>query len=621
MKQNTTNALNLFTFIIVLFLLPAITFCAPSSSHLLINSDFEKINLGRYMDVLVDPTGNLSISDIIHGTAREMFAPHVGDGLVLAPPARKIVWVRFTLNTESITPGTGPAYLTLELGRPRYQVDFFQSSPAPDHPFLHKRLSRELSSAQGDFNFRHLMFKVDITGQKQTTCYLRFQVYGTEVIPLLLRTPEAFRVYTAHDYLFFGMAYGIILSMILYNLFLFLVLGHREYLQYVLYISAFIAYLVIFLGHSIHFFSLDIKTALTLEYTLLGICIFLGFLFCRNFFNMSLMAPVWGRLMGLIAVFAGLIFITGVSGLFVWADILCNITGVFSSFILSSVGIIQWNKGFKPARLYVIANVVFIIGMGVFILWVTGVLPTTVPGEQILILGPVFESLLLSFSLAYKISLMERDRDRLSKSRDKFRLASRMDGMTGLYNKKFLLDQLGQEVESALGSGRPLCLLIMDVDNFKHYNDTYGHPEGDVVLKALSRVINDGIRQFDYACRYGGEEFCVIFPGTQPKDAFYVAERIRKEFAAFHFYPRPDEPVGVTISMGVGVGVGDGNDTPDTLLKKADTALYRAKEQGKNKICIIPKLSVCMGLMEKGSDKKGSETVFKNNKKASITQA
>ncbi|SMC97731.1 diguanylate cyclase (GGDEF) domain-containing protein [Desulfocicer vacuolatum DSM 3385] len=616
MKINFTKLLNSIVCIVILFSLPGISCSAPSSSHVNIDTRFEKINLGQYMDVLVDPNGHFSIFDITRGEAREMFVPHGGDGLFMMPPTRKIVWVRFTLDmnsTSRILP-----YLNLELGRPRYRVDFFQSSPEPSAPFLHKRLSHEQPSARGDFNFRHLMFKVDLRGQKQITCYLRFQVYGTEVIPMVLRTPEAFRIYTAHDHLLFGMAYGIMLSMIFYNLFLFLALGRREYLQYVLYICAFLSYLFIFMGHFSNFFSLDIQTALTLEYTCLGSCIILGFLFCRNFFNMSLMAPVWEMLLALIAVLGGGIFVTGITGLFVWADILCNIAGLFSSTILISIGFIQWRKGFKPARIYICANVVFTIGTGIFILWVIGVLPTTVPGEQILVLGPVFESILLSFSLAYKIRLMERDRLRLSKSRDKFRMASRMDGMTGLYNKKFFLDQLRKEVESAFERERSLCLLIMDVDNFKLYNDTYGHPEGDVVLKTLARVISDGIRQFDYACRYGGEEFCVIFPDTQPRDAFYVAERIRKKFSAVAFHPRQDEIVGVTISMGVGVG--DENDTEETLLKKADIALYRAKQLGKNKTCTMPQLSFLSESMETISDEKGSGVVCKEIKKASISQ-
>ena len=512
---------------------------ALSGSPVTVPAAFKKIRLAAYADVLTDPTGRLTISDITTAPVQDRFVPNGKNTLTLGPPSLEVVWARFHLDTSEInhTASSSPGYFTLELGRPRYRVDFFQLAGARPQVLVHKCLSRENPVAQGDFNFRHLMFKIDPAGQDKITCYLRFQVYGPEIVPLVLRSEEGFRLYTAYDHLLFGMAYGTMLGMMIYNLFLFLVLRHREYLQYVLYIGTFFAYLFIFLGHCALFSRLDITTALPLEYSLLGACILSGFLFCRNFFNMKLMAPVWNILMYLIAVLGGLIFLTGTTGAYGLADILCNTAGGYSSVILTSIGILQWRRGFKPAILYISANVVFIMGTGTFILWGTGVLPSTVPGEQIFIMGPTFESLLLSFSLAYKIRLMERDRALLSESREKYRKASQMDGMTGLYNKQFLLNRLEKEIRTAHRTGEPLTLLIMDVDNFKHYNDTYGHPEGDVVLKTLANVITAQIRNFDYACRYGGEEFCVIFPDTHPQNAFRIAERIRTAIASKTFQP------------------------------------------------------------------------------------
>jgi diguanylate cyclase (GGDEF)-like protein len=126
-------------------------------------------------------------------------------------------------------------------------------------------------------------------------------------------------------------------------------------------------------------------------------------------------------------------------------------------------------------------------------------------------------------------------------------------------------------------------MLMLDVDNFKRYNDTYGHPEGDKVLTTLGQVILSCVRDNDLPCRYGGEEFSVILPGGPGNVAVGVAERIRRNFEEKVFVPREGEPVHVTVSTGVAEHVTGEN--AEQLIGRADKALYTAKEKGKN--CII----------------------------------
>jgi two-component system cell cycle response regulator len=169
----------------------------------------------------------------------------------------------------------------------------------------------------------------------------------------------------------------------------------------------------------------------------------------------------------------------------------------------------------------------------------------------------------------------------LKESEKRYRNLSTIDDLTKLYNKRYFKEQLRAEIARAERYKHPLSLLIMDIDDFKHHNDAYGHPEGDKVLARLGRLIRTKIRSTDCACRYGGEEFVVILPYTTGEDAADVAERIRTSLEKEVFYPKPDEPVIKTISIGVTQFI-DKEEQSDTV-ERADQNLYSAKKQGKNR--------------------------------------
>lgn len=160
------------------------------------------------------------------------------------------------------------------------------------------------------------------------------------------------------------------------------------------------------------------------------------------------------------------------------------------------------------------------------------------------------------------------------------------DGMTSLYNHRYFQERLKEEFERADRYKRPLSLVMMDIDFFKHYNDAHGHPQGDELLKSFSAILRKTIRDSDIASRYGGEEFVVILPETGGELAFIAAERVRKAIEANDFPGGETQPGGkVTVSMGVS-SYTDGM-SANELLQSADKALYLAKEEGRNRVCKI----------------------------------
>ncbi|MCK5579818.1 MAG: sensor domain-containing diguanylate cyclase [Candidatus Omnitrophica bacterium] len=157
------------------------------------------------------------------------------------------------------------------------------------------------------------------------------------------------------------------------------------------------------------------------------------------------------------------------------------------------------------------------------------------------------------------------------------------DSLTEVHTRRYILERFEEELKRSYIRKIPLSFLMVDVDYFKHFNDQYGHLTGDKILREISSVIRETIREIDSAGRYGGEEFCIVLPDTDREGAYYVAQRIREavEKTMIKAY---DATVRATVSVGVSTFPDDGK-IPAELIDKADWALYRAKKMGRNTIC------------------------------------
>ncbi len=158
------------------------------------------------------------------------------------------------------------------------------------------------------------------------------------------------------------------------------------------------------------------------------------------------------------------------------------------------------------------------------------------------------------------------------------------DGLTGLFSRRYFARRLAEEVIRCGNYGDPLSLLMLDVDHFKHYNDTNGHPAGDDVLRVVADVLRKSFRRTDMVARYGGEEFAVVMSGLKKNQAYLLAERLRAQIEETHFEFGSSQPLGrVTISAGVATFPQDGT-TGEELIWSADHALYEAKRAGRNRV-------------------------------------
>jgi diguanylate cyclase (GGDEF)-like protein len=161
---------------------------------------------------------------------------------------------------------------------------------------------------------------------------------------------------------------------------------------------------------------------------------------------------------------------------------------------------------------------------------------------------------------------------------------SRTDMLTGIPNRRSIMEALDKEVARTRRHGPPMCVVILDLDHFKKVNDTWGHPTGDKVLQEAARVLRESIRSCDCIGRYGGEEFMLVLPDTTPEGAAVLLERCRAALAATIIRAETGKTFHISASFGVVCNVKDMATDAAALIKLADEALYRAKEKGRNRV-------------------------------------
>ena len=201
-------------------------------------------------------------------------------------------------------------------------------------------------------------------------------------------------------------------------------------------------------------------------------------------------------------------------------------------------------------------------------------------GASDLIFKPVrFEELLLRLKRVLKERRLTNERIEMLEKLQKLAIT---DGLTRLYNSRHFYNQLELEADRSNRYSHPLAMLLLDIDLFKIYNDTYGHLEGDKVLQRIGRIIKSCLRKMDTAYRYGGEEFTILLPETNAEEAISAAERVRSGIEVEKFSIESEHEVTVTISIGVTEYCK--NEDLSEFVQRADRAMYLSKRNGRNRV-------------------------------------
>lgn len=587
--------------LLFLVLLPAM--CANvQAMSIAVDDSFTREDIGLGVEFLVDARGELTTDSVAgHPDWQVSTVSALNFGFT-----SEVYWIRFTIRNT----GNQPIDLLIESRFPFLdRVDFnVLSNHAPPQ---HIVVGDTLPYSARPLRHSHVLVPLLIAAQEEVQLLLRVQSTSAVQLQLTLWERQAF---TEQDHVrstFFGLLYGLVLSIGLYHLLIFLSVRESAFLYYALLNFSLTGTFMALQGLSSVFLG-DVGLLFNDKILLLMMsgCATFASLFTHEVLQMQATHPRLARalritvyaaiLMAVLTFLVPYALLIRVMVLLTLANVIVNLLAHIRRFM----------DGYPPARYILLAVLAAASGIGITLLEKVALLPNNWVTDSAVYAGIVAMTLLFSFALSYRMNMDRRLRedaqaelilsqqqtnenlDRMVRERTEalelanaqLQEASNTDALTGLRNRRHFNDAFDLEFKRAFREKTPLSLLLLDIDHFKQINDRYGHPFGDLCLVQAAQVIRSQIRRPpDVAARYGGEEFAVLLPNTHEEGARHIATAICQRLSEKVISDGTLE-VSITASIGV-VSLKPGpEDSTESLLKRVDALLYRAKENGRNRV-------------------------------------
>lgn len=467
-----------------------------------------------------------------------------------------------------------------------------------------------------------------------------FRVKSTSAIqfPLTIWKHDEFYIQDIQNVFGQGLFFGLMLVMVLYNLFVFFSVRDTSYLYYVIYVAANTTFFGSLKGFNFQFLWPNATSWNDYSIaTLLTIMAIFTLLFTKRFLRLSQSRSLLNT--ANILIFASFITLATIPFIAFQTIIQIVIILILCVIIFAAVsGGMRLKQGFLPARFFVLSWFSIFLGGILMGFAKFNLIENSFIVENMLQIGTALEVVLLSFALADRMNLEKARRaeaqqslheqelktlkakdvalqfereariaqtraleiqkqatelleqrvkertQELEEANQKLEKLSTTDALTGLFNRRLLEQQLNYEIERAMREKSAISVLMIDIDFFKKINDNFGHQIGDEALKIVAKIIREfAQRNTDCAARYGGEEFVLTLPNTPSKDALYIAEQLREKIENLDLSIIHPE-LNITLSIGVYGGVPEHKNDAEKWLKLADQALYQAKENGRNQV-------------------------------------
>jgi len=557
------------TISITLYLLACTFANAGSATPVSVNTNYDAI--GQHAAYFQEDDQPLTIEQAVAAYASEQFLnwdkPVLSFGIGTSP-----VWIRFSI--ENNTANQAKRRLIIEnswLDHAQIYVirggELVEQKESGDRFLFTERTPKHRFLA---FDHEYLPGLTEV--------YIRATTPDPMVLPIFfgdIESSSARDVFNGYSY---GIFYGILIALLLYNLLLFLSIKQPRYFYYVLYLAMFMFMNLSYTGHG---FSLIWPGSALLQQWINPISISLasiaGVVFAFSFLNIRKLFP---RLFFYTSIFCILfgalqLCLIGMNMQAASVAVAIGLVMLFSVFTFYCA-IISFNRGHRDAIYYLMATIATIIGTATTALTVWAVIPYTLLTYRAAEIAISIDALLLSMALAEQIR-------RANKEKMQAQQLARIDMLTKLNNRRAFNELCTPIWHNAIRHKHKLCIILLDIDEFKSINDKHGHAAGDLVLKEVAKVLGSTIREGDVLARWGGEEFAAMLPLTSLEEAVKMAERIRQTVAELQVAYGISK-ISTTISAGIAQLDSDTQSIED-LFTIADAGLYQAKQTGRNRVC------------------------------------
>ncbi len=410
-----------------------------------------------------------------------------------------------------------------------------------------------------------------------TDVFIRVSSIDPMVLPIYLQSPTQALARDRLESYSYGLLYGFLAALLVYNVMLFLGLKVLRYLLYSVYVGSFLLLNVAYTGHGYQWlwpqqvaWTQWAQPTLMILYAVCGLLFALSFLQIRQHFPQIHRAVLIS--IGMVAALLAVAVLVGNQQASLW---LAFTYVTLFTVVMVALGVISMHAGLRAARYFIGAAVCAMIGAALSSLAVWGKIPINTWTYRAVDIGMLLEATLLALALTYQFRLAQQEKAYAQQ-------LARIDPLTRVNNRRAFYDISNPVWNSALRRQRPLACVLLDLDHFKRINDRYGHGVGDEALKAAANAIKNTVRQQDIIARWGGEEFIVLLPETQLFEAARLATRLREAIAAAPLAGR-DDSLLLTASLGLAERKPHHNKLEE-LINAADDCLLKAKARGRNNV-------------------------------------
>jgi two-component system, sensor histidine kinase LadS len=527
--------------------------------------------------VLEDRPGKLGFDQVRSFSRARGYVPQ-SSSRIFRGITKSAFWIRFQLSGRFVD----AADSFLEMDNPNlYEIELYLPVAVPGGGATYelRRMGQTTDVRDKGLLTRNWTVRLPRDLVDGEPVYLRVKSGTIVSLPLaVVDAAYVVRKTIAQD-LVFGAFLGILLAMIFYNVLSFFIVRNTNYIFYVLYLVFMLVYQAKIHGY-LYYLGIPYEAARILVWVSLSCAGFFSIQFSRTFFETKSRVPIIDFLMKTLIVVFVIQGVIGIAGYEDVANILAHVSGLLLPLAILVVAVVRYNDGFAPARYFLLGWMALF--MGVSIWSISGFIPTrSLPWNYFLVLGTAMESIFFSVAISRLIRQLVEEKEHLAEQERIFRNLAHIDSLTGLYNKRYFTEKMA-ELRNCTPAFQFFSVLMLDLDFLKTINDSFGHQMGDRVLIKLAEKIFANVRKSDVPCRFGGDEFAVLLPGAGKQDAIAVAEKIRESFVREKFLDSSGEETGATVS--VGVAALEPGEMPESLVTRADRALYEAKERGKNRI-------------------------------------
>ncbi|WP_236209336.1 diguanylate cyclase [Pseudomonas tohonis] len=591
-----------------------------SAAPFQLQADSSGTPLNAHIELLEDASGTLGIADMADPAVQSRFVP--ADGRASVGQSRSAWWVKVQLSRSA----DAPAQWWLEnSGITVYRVRLYL--PDGRGGWSERETSESVPFAEGrDFDYRRMVFRLPELGTEPLTFYFRSYDPAGNSFPLKVWQLDDLQDLRATEDMGFGLIYGVILALFLYNLFILVALRDKAYLWYVLATGCALVFILSMTGHGFQYFWGGSPVPFWLDRISLPS---LWGIFVMRFTQELLYTRrglVWAdRAFNVSCVLYAIAILINAFGYRAEGALLIAITPIVTvPTALVSAGV-RWYQGFIPARFYLVGYGTVLVSTAVLVMRAAGIIQPTNFTAYMFPIAVAAESILFSFALAYRIQMLKQEKaaaleqvdrektarlaqmqasadelqaavanrtaelaaanQRLCEREQELEHAAFHDSLTDLPNRRYLIERAETALANAGRRGETVALMLIDLDHFKPINDKYGHDAGDAMLRSIGQRLREHVRGGDSVARLGGDEFAVLIcgPDAEPH-AREIAERLLAELAEPVHYGA--QKLTVTISIGVALYPQHARQFAG-LYKTADQAMYKVKEKGRSGFAIF----------------------------------